>query len=79
MKIIKNILRKLNPVLCPAGAKIMPQEGREGAKKPVLEAEDCRNCYTAQHECEVCNTCEKGFSSECSVCYSCEKCFTEQA
>lgn len=88
MKIIKNILRRLNPALAPAGAKKTPLGAKEGPSTGI---------------CQACFTCEKGISPDvtvpmfreaqakghippewfeeperCAVCYDCEKCFTGQ-
>ena len=93
MKIIKNILRRLNPMLVPAGAKKTPLVARERPRTGIPEADNCGNCYVCQagispdvtvpmfREAQAKGHIPPEWFEEperCAVCYDCEKCFTGQ-
>jgi len=93
MKIIRNILRRLNPTLVPAGAKKMPLGAKEGPRTGIPEADRCGNCYVCQagispgitvpmfREAQAKGHIPQSWFEEpdtCQVCYNCEKCFSGQ-
>lgn len=92
MKIIKNILRRLNPALAPAGAKKMPEMARERPSTGIPEADNCGNCYVCQAGIIPSITVDRyreivkdgrpvpdeWLVNDCIRCYSCQSCYTEQ-
>ncbi|MCG7853672.1 MAG: hypothetical protein MIO92_14230 [Methanosarcinaceae archaeon] len=94
MRIIKNIIRRLNPTLAPAGVAKMPPGAKEGHSTGLSAADRCQSCYTCESgiiptvtPSEFREATKDGkpipdewFTSadQCGICVSCEKCFSGQ-